>query len=76
MTVEDDEINKADELANQVIDYIDDILPDSDTAVAASTIFLLWIKLTRLLTEAGWSEKELVKDVRWHVKDAKANSGT
>jgi len=68
MTPEDQEMHEAMEFAKGLANRICDEVNESGET-PADVYFLLWVSLGRILASAGWTEDELIADLKFHVKD-------
>lgn len=65
VTITDAEIDQQMELASKVMGQV----WKQKKVDPVGTAYSLWIDCTRTLAEFGWTEKELKRDLSWHVRD-------
>ncbi len=62
------EFNEQHEIADDLLAAaIDDIPGDVDRV---AVLFSMWVDITRILAEFGWTGEELARDVHYHVANA------
>jgi hypothetical protein len=67
----DADIQRSNDLATAVFDGVLESIPAGDLPGVA---YSLWVDLTHLLVNAGWTREELAKDLRHHATVAKKNA--
>jgi hypothetical protein len=60
----EDAVRDGYEIANNLFESV------RQTSEGDAVLHSVWIGLTRLLAEAGWTFEDLIKDVAWHAAQA------
>lgn len=67
------EFDRQNEVADEHLNNILDDLPDDVDPIGM--LFSLWVNITHLLADAGWSGEELAREVQHHVASATTEGG-
>ena len=66
----DDQIDRGHEIGNELTELVVDLAREESIerdADETGALFCMWINLIHMLVWSGWTEEELVNEVRTHV---------
>ena len=74
MTKIDDELTEEMDRADELLDELFERLVNED-ADPIGVAYSMWVHLTHILTAAGWTPEELIRDAGWHATNESTEGG-
>lgn len=67
------EFDRQGEIADSILDSVVDDTPEDVDCIGV--LYSLWVSITHILADAGWTGDDLAREVHYHVASATTEGG-